>query len=33
MIADGLAPDADPPGVAIRVAQWRSHFSGVHFTA
>jgi glycine hydroxymethyltransferase len=33
MIADGLAPDADPSGVAIRVAQWRSHFSGVHFTA
>jgi len=33
MIADGLAPDADPSGVATRVAQWRTHFSGVHFTA
>jgi len=33
LIADGLAPDADPVGVATRVTRWRTRFSGVHFTA
>jgi glycine hydroxymethyltransferase len=33
LIADALAPGADPAAVAPRVTQWRSAFSGVHFTA
>lgn len=33
LIAAGLAPETDPAGVATRVTQWRSGFSGVHFTA
>ena len=33
LIADALTPGADPTAVAARVTQWRSTFSGVHFTA
>ena len=33
LIADALAPGASPLAVAPRVTQWRSTFSGVHFTA
>ena len=33
LIAAGLAPNADLVGVATRVTQWRTRFSGVHFTA
>ena len=33
LIADGLAPEADLNSVATRVTQWRTRFSGVHFTA
>lgn len=33
LVADGLAPDTDPAGVAERVTSWRGRFSGVHFTA
>lgn len=33
LIADALTPGADPTALALRVTQWRSTFSGVHFTA
>jgi glycine hydroxymethyltransferase len=33
LIADALTPGADPTALAPRVTQWRSTFSGVHFTA
>jgi glycine hydroxymethyltransferase len=33
LIAGGLALEDDPAGVAAEVTQWRSRFSGVHFTA
>ncbi|HLK94500.1 MAG TPA: aminotransferase class I/II-fold pyridoxal phosphate-dependent enzyme [Nocardioidaceae bacterium] len=33
LIADGLAPDATLGDVATRVTEWRTRFSGVHFTA
>jgi glycine hydroxymethyltransferase len=33
LIAEGLAPDADLPGVAARVTSWRTRFSGVHYVA
>ena len=33
LIADALAPRTDLTDVVARVTQWRSTFSGVHFTA
>ncbi len=33
LIADGLRDGTDPATVAPRVTEWRSQFSGVHFTA
>ena len=33
LVADALSPRTDPTTVAPRVTQWRSAFSGVHFTA
>jgi glycine hydroxymethyltransferase len=33
LVADGLESGTDLPAVAARVTEWRSHFSGVHFTA
>ncbi len=33
LVADALSPRTDPATVAPRVTQWRSAFSGVHFTA
>jgi hypothetical protein len=32
MIADGLSPHCDHAALAPRVTQWRTQFSGVHFT-
>ncbi len=33
LIADGLSRELDPAAVAHQVTEWRSQFSGVHFTA
>lgn len=33
LIADALSPGCDSKAIAARVTQWRSQFSGVHFTA